>query len=173
MSMQIFSKLRHLTESAIVPLMFLAVLLSSCEKEVVATFDVNDVDVLDQNLIKTRVKSDKQFTSILYTTLYKRAISVDKLVQTERVIQSFGDKGLIHEIIVSNYMNSGEVELPSDSFMRADPDSFITETYRKFYVRLPSELEKSFFRNYIEANPNVTTELVYTAFAASDEYQFY
>lgn len=173
MSMQTFSKIAHFRHSAVVLLMFATALFSSCEKEVVATFDVNDVDVLDQNLVKTRVKSDKQFTSILYTTLYKRAISVAKLVQTERVIQSFGDKSLIHEIIVSNYMNTGEVELPSDSFMRANTDSFITETYRKFYVRLPSELEKSFFRNYIEANPNVTAELVYTAFAASDEYQFY
>lgn len=145
----------------------------SCEKEIIANYEVNEVDVLDGDLIKTRNKSDKQYTSILYTTLYKKAISVNKLVQTERVIQSFGDKSLIHEIIVSNYMNSGEVELPSDSFMRANPDQFIIDTYKKFYVRLPSEMEISFFRNYIEANPNVTTELVYTAFAASDEYQFY
>ncbi len=154
-------------------LMLGALLFQSCETDVIATFDVNDVDVLDNNLIKTRNKSDKQFTSILYTTLYKRAISVEQLVRTERVIQAFGDKSLIYEIIVSNYMNSGDVELPSDSLLKANPDQFISDTYRKFFVRLPSELEKSFFRNYLEANPNVTAELVYTAFAASDEYQFY
>lgn len=148
-------------------------LLGSCEKDVIASYEVKEVDVLDGDLVKTRNKSDKQYTSILYTTLYRKAISVNQLVQTERVIQSFGDKSLIHEIIVSNYMNSGQVELPSDSFMRANPDQFIIDTYKKFYVRLPSEMEISFFRNYIEANPNVTTELVYTAFAASDEYQFY
>jgi hypothetical protein len=150
-----------------------AALLQSCEKDIVGTFDVNEVDVLDNDQLNTRNKSDKQYTSILYTTLYKQAISVAQLTQTERVIQSFGDKNLIHEIIISNYMNSGGVVLPSDSFMRADPDSFFTETYKRFYVRFPSEIEKSFFRNYIEANPNVTVELVYTAFAASDEYQFY
>jgi len=170
--MQTFSNIKR-GISTCTALIFIALLLASCEKEVVASYDVNDVDVLDGNLVKTRVKSDKQFTSILYTTLYRQAISVDKLVQTERVIQSFGDKSLIHEIIVSNYMNTPDVQLPSDSFMRAATDSFITDTYRKFYVRLPSELEKSFFRNYIAANPNVTVELVYTAFAASDEYQFY
>jgi len=167
MNMQIFLKRFSLV------LLIGVVGLQACEKDIVATFDVNDVDVLDNNLVKTRNKSDKQFTSILYTTLYKKAISVEQLVRTERVIQSFGDKSLIHEIIVSNYMNSGGVELPSDSFMRANPDQFITETYRKFFVRLPSELEISFFRNYLEANPNVTSELVYTAFGASDEYQFY
>lgn len=148
-------------------------LFSSCEKEVVATFEVNDIDVLDESLIKTRHKSDKQYTSILYTTLYQQAISVEQLVRTERVIQSIGDKSLAHELIVSNYMNTGAVLLPSDSFMRANPDSFIVETYKKFYVRIPSEMEKSFFRNYIEANQNVTVELVYTAFASSDEYTFY
>ncbi len=70
-------------------------------------------------------------------------------------------------------MNTSGTVKPSDSAMKADPEKFIIETYKRFYLRIPSELEKSFFRNYFASNPNVTPELVYTAFAASDEYLFY
>jgi len=95
------------------------------------------------------------------------------LIRTERVIESFGDKALINEVIVSNYMNNGEVVLPTNEEMREDIDKFITETYKKFFVRIPTEIEKAFFINYLEANPNVTPEHVYTAFASCDEFQFY
>ncbi|MFT5725251.1 MAG: hypothetical protein ACI9JN_002375 [Bacteroidia bacterium] len=149
------------------------VLLSSCKKDVIATYDVNDVDIEDKSLIKDRSKTNKQFISILYTTLHQKAISSRQLIRTERVIESFGDKALINEVIVSNYMNNGLVVMPTDAEMRTDLDSFITDTYKLFFVRIPTEIEKAFFINYIEANPNITPELVYTAFASSDEYQFY
>ena len=52
-------------------------------------------------------------------------------------------------------------------------EQFIIDTYKRFYLRIPSELEKSFFLNYFKSNPTVTPELVFTSFAASDEYLFY
>ncbi len=154
-------------------LLILCVALVSCKKDVIATYDVNDVDIEDKSLIKDRSKSNKQFISILYTTLHQKAISSKELVRTERVIESFGDKALINEVIVSNYMNNGEVVLPSNDEMRGNLDSFVTVTYKKFFVRIPTEIEKAFFVNYIESNPNITPELVYTAFASCDEFQFY
>ncbi|MBI1307302.1 MAG: hypothetical protein GC181_11930 [Bacteroidetes bacterium] len=154
-------------------LIAVAAIFSSCRKDVIADFKVNQETVLDPSLEKDRDKTNKQAISILYTSLFQKAISSNNLFQTENVIESFGDKALINEVIVSNYMNSPDVVLPSDSFMRANPDQFIKDTYKLFYVRIPSELEISFFREYIAANPNVTVELVYTAFASSDEYQFY
>ena len=153
-------------------LLFLTI-ANGCKKDIVADFKVNTEDVFDASLIKDKAKTNKQFISITYTTLFQRAVSSDALFRTERVIESFGDKFLINEVILSNYMNAPGVELPSDSLMKADPDQFITDTYKLFYVRIPSELEVSFFREYLEANPHVTSELVYTAFASSDEYQFY
>jgi hypothetical protein len=166
--MEIFNKLKYFGLALLASFLF-----SSCEKEVIATFDVNAVDALDESLIKNKTKNTKQYTSILYTTLFQEAISVSQLAKTERVVDAFGDKGLIKEVIISNYMNEPEVELPSDSFMRANPDEFIIQTYKTFYLRIPTEIEKSFFRNYIEANPNVTAEHVYISFASSDEYSFY
>lgn len=152
---------------------FLLIFFASCEKDVVVKYGVNDVDLEDRSLIKDRAKTNKQFISIVYTTLHQKAISSNKLIRTERVIESFGDKALINEIILSNYMNSGKVVLPSNDEMREDIDKFITETYKLFFVRIPTEIEKAYFINYIEANPNITPELVYMAFATSDEYQFY
>ena len=152
---------------------FSILLFQACEKEVIATFEVNDINALDENLIKNKVKNTKQHTSILYTTLFKEAISLNFLTKTERIVESFGDKALINEVLVSNYMNDPKVNLPSDSFMRANVDQFIIETYKTFYLRIPTEIEKSFFRNYLEANPNVKVEHVFVAFASSDEYTFY
>lgn len=152
---------------------FLAVMFVACEKDIVPTYQVNDVSVQDESLVKFKKKTPKQYISILYTDLFKQAISVNQLVRTENVIESFGDKALIHEVIVSNYMNDPDVVLPADTFMRQNLDSFISYTYRKFYLRQPSQIERSFFKEYITNNPNITVELVYVAFAASDEYLFY
>ncbi|MBO6517661.1 MAG: hypothetical protein JJ975_14035 [Bacteroidia bacterium] len=149
------------------------VFISSCKKDVFVDYEVNPLGLEDKSLIKDRSKTNKQFISILYTTLHQQAISSNRLIRTERVIESFGDKTLINEVIVSNYMNSGEVILPTNEEMRADLDQFIVDAYKLFFVRIPSEIEKAFFINYIEANPNVTPELVYTAFASCDEYYFY
>lgn len=147
---------------------------TGCKKQEVETlYEVNRESVEGDNLDKFKKKSAKQYISILFTDLHKQGISINRVVQTEQVIESFGDKSLVNEIIISNYMNTPAVVLPSDSFMRNNTDEFIMDTYRKFYLRIPSEMEKTFFRNFIESNPNVTVELVYTAFASSDEYLFY
>lgn len=148
-------------------------LVNSCKKEYETDFEVNELPVERTDLNKNKAKSEQQFISILSTNLLQKPVSIDEIVRTQRVIESVGDKSLVKEIIISNYMNRPEVEIPSDSLMRADIAGFITETYRKFYVRYPTELEKSFFVNFIESNPTVTPELVYVAFASSDEYQFY
>jgi hypothetical protein len=73
-------------------------------------------------------------------------------------------------------MNSSQVKLPTRKFMVDSTERFIEETYVRFFIRRPTEAERTWFRNYINANksnPNFSPELVYTAFAASDEYFFY
>jgi hypothetical protein len=57
--------------------------------------------------------------------------------------------------------------------MRQDPEAFITETYKRFFVRVPTEAEKTYMINYINSHPEVTPEHVYYAFAISNEYYFY
>lgn len=147
--------------------------LGSCKKDYVTDYGVLDEPVNSQYIKKGKQKNDAQYISILSTNIMQKPISVNELVKTENVIYSIGDRSLAYEIIISNYMNSPDKQLPSDSLMRADVDAFMKDTYRRFYVRDPSELELTFFRNFLDAHPNITVELIYTAFAASEEYRFY
>ena len=95
------------------------------------------------------------------------------MVEITRCIESIGDKQVAHEIVLSNFMNEPDVIIPSDSLMRADLDLFLEETYKRFFVRDISQAEREFFLNYLNANPNVSSEMVYMSFALSNEYQFY
>jgi hypothetical protein len=70
-------------------------------------------------------------------------------------------------------MNRPDVVLPSMTDMRSDLDAFIIDTYRRFLIRLPTEAEKAWFRNFITTNTFVTPEIVYLSFALCDEYQYY
>ncbi|MBK7555729.1 MAG: hypothetical protein IPI55_14330 [Flavobacteriales bacterium] len=100
-------------------------------------------------------------------------MSANELYELDQCIQSIGDKELAREVIISNFMNKPGVIIPDDATMRANIDAFIIETYNRFLVRQPTEAEKTWFRNYIEADPNVTPEIIYFSFAMSNEYLFY
>ena len=159
----------------LISLLVITTLLFSCKKNEFPEYEVNDYDVYNNShrIQKGKRKNNLQYISILSTNLFQKPISSSMLFTTQQVIESVGDKALVNEIIISNYMNEPTVQLPKDSEMRADVEKFVIETYKRFYVRPPSEVEKTFFVNYIEANPNLTVELIYTSFAASDEYLFY
>jgi hypothetical protein len=145
----------------------------SCKKERRVNYQVIDQPANDIIIDKNKAKTETQYISILYSNLFQKALPINQLVSTQNVIQSVGDRSLVYEIILSNYMNTPGTVLPADSFMKANPEQFIINTYKRFYLRIPSELEKSFFLNYFASNPTVTPELVFTSFAASDEYLFY
>lgn len=145
--------------------------ISSCDKEPI--YEVNEVELLPSNASKTKLKTDQQYVSILYANLFQTALSSGNLFEVSQCIQSVGDKVLVREVIISNYMNRPTVQLPTDAEMRDSLDAFITNTYNRFLVRNPSEAERQYFKNYISTHPNVTPEMVYFSFALSDEYLFY
>jgi len=150
-------------------------ILSACKKNE-NTYEVVDASSYGDNLNKDKSKSNIEFHSILSTKLFQKPSSINELSRTDRVIQSCGDKTLINEVIISNYMNSSNVRLPSRKMMVDSTDRFIEETYIRFFIRRPTQAERTWFTNFINANksnPNFRPELVYTAFAASDEYMFY
>ena len=70
-------------------------------------------------------------------------------------------------------MNKNGVIIPSDSVMRDNLDVFIEETYKRFFVRDITESEREFFISFFESHPYVSAEMVYMAFALSNEYQYY
>ena len=150
--------------------------ISACKKKDSNTYEVVDTNSYGDNLNKDKSKSNIEFHSILSTNLFQKPSSINELSRTDRVMQSCGDKTLINEVIISNYMNSANVKLPSRKMMTDSTERFIEETFIRFFIRRPTEAEKTWFTNFINANksnPNFRPELVYTAFAASDEYMFY
>lgn len=149
--------------------------LDACQKREVE-YQVVKTPSTGDNLNKDKAKSNIEFHSILSTNLFQKPSSINELSRIDRVMQSCGDKTLINEVIISNYMNKSNVKLPSRQMMVDSTDRFIEETYIRFFIRRPTEAEKTWFRNYINANksnPAFRPELVYTAFSASDEYMFY
>ena len=145
---------------------------NSCKKED-PIYDVNQTQSTSYNANKNKLKSPAQYISILYANLFQQALAVSELVEITRCIESVGDKEIVHEVIISNFMNKEDVTIPSDSLMRADLNLFIEETYKRFYVRDVTEAEREYFLNFFESHPDVSSEMVYTAFSLSNEYQFY
>ncbi len=149
-----------------------SILVSSCKKDDIV-YDVNQVNATSYNANKNKLKTIPQYISILYANLFQKALSANELVEITNCIESIGDKEVAHEIVLSNFMNQSGVTLPSDSFMRADYNAFIEQTYKRFYVRDLTEAEREFFLNFFESHPDVSVEMVYSAFSLSNEYQFY
>ncbi len=155
---------------------FLLLFFTQCKKDKNTRYEIIQTPSYGDNLNKDKDKTNIEFHSILTTNLFQKPSSINELTRTDRVIQSCGDKTLINEVIISNYMNSNLVKLPSRRMMVDSTERFVEETYVRFFIRRPTEAEKTWFINFINANKsnvNFRPELVYTAFSASDEYMFY
>lgn len=147
-------------------------LVSSCTEETVI-YDVNPITVTSNNGGKTKEKSVEQFLNVVYANLYQTALSPSELVRLTNIVTSIGDKQVAYETIIAKMMNDPDVVLPSTEFIRSDLSAFITETYKRFYIRNPTEAEKTWWINYLETRTNLTAEHVYYSFATSNEYNFY
>lgn len=146
-------------------------IVSACEQAVV--YQVNPETVSPPNADKSKRKTEEQYISILYANLFQKALSANELLDITDVIFSIGDKDLAHEVVISNLMNKPDVLLPPDSVMRADIPGFVADTYERFLVRDPTQAELTWFTNFIESNPDLSTEMVFFAFALSNEYLYY
>lgn len=150
----------------------LAFISSGCQKEE-PIYGVNNVPL---NLIetnKTKLKTTNQYVAILYANLFQTALSANEIVEIQKLVESIGDDQVAFEVLISNFMNEPDVILPTDSAMRQNTEYFITETYKRFLIRRPTEAEQTYFINKISTNNDITSELVYFSFALSDEYMYY
>jgi len=163
--------MNHLLRSAGFALL-VAALVTGCKKDAFI-YEVDPVDLGQFDGDKDREKTNQEYAAILHANLFQSALSANDLYKIDQCIQSIGDKQLAREVIISNLMNKPGVMIPPDSLMHANVDAFIIDTYNRFLVRNPTEAEKTWFRNTIAADPNVTTELIYFSFALSEEYLFY
>jgi hypothetical protein len=161
-------------------LLLLFSIFSACKKTIVqdkvydnVIYDMGNKVVYGSAAEKNKQKTPTQFISILYADLKQTGISNNELNELGTLNLAMGDKGLLNELLISHYMNNPGVLLPTNNAMRANIDQFIEDTFIRFYQRKPSAYEKYYFKNYITQDASVTPELVYSAFALSDEYWFY
>jgi len=151
----------------------LLIAFCSCKKEKTYIYNVEDETVEQPGGDKGNVKSTTEFISIAYSDLFSTTIPNDTLVALNAGYNAFGDKKLIEDRIIRHFLNSPNVQLPSDTQMRADVPQFVGTTYRKFLNRDPNEFEKYFISNIIESNTTITPVLVYYAMMTSNEYRYY
>ena len=161
-------------------LLLLLLSLSSCKKEIIqkviydnTIYGITPVNLYSSNADKTKQKSSDQFVSILYSNLTNQTIPADDLNHISEVTYSLGDKGLVNSMLLENFLAAPQIEIPSKQEMRNDISTFVTNSYLKFYLRQPSEYEKYFFTSMIQNDTTITAEMVYAAFAQSNEYLFY
>ncbi|MBK9283936.1 MAG: hypothetical protein IPM51_06395 [Sphingobacteriaceae bacterium] len=168
--MQIFSKQRLL----VVLIASVLFSITSCKKpKTEYQYGVNNENLLPPNVNKTRLKTTDQYISILYANLFQKALSSNNIFAISQAFDSVGDQILARQLLIANLMKKPGVKIPTVTEMNADLNTFITDTYVRFYVRKPSEAEKEYLKQFITADPNVTPELVYMSFALSDEYMYY
>ncbi len=146
--------------------------LHSC-KEKSYIYEVNELEVSPNNSDKNKEKTVEQYVAILYANMFQQALSPDQQVDLADLIASIGDKQIAFEAITAKMITDPDIQLPSNEEMRTDVSSFVTDTYRRFFVRNPTEAEKEYFINYIESRPNVTPVHIYFSFATSNEYYYY
>lgn len=129
--------------------------------------------IYQSNAEKTKQKSSEQFISILYANLFQTTIPSNTLAELAEVRLATGDKQVSDELMLNAYINSGGAIVPGNSEMRADIEGFIEATYLRFFLRKPNPYEVYQLKEAIESDPDLTPELIYQAFALSNEYKFY
>lgn len=147
--------------------------ITSCKKEKTYVYEVEPVTVQQPGSEKPNVKSTQEFISIAYADLFGKTITNGELVILDRIYGSFGDRKLMEDMIIRNAINSSSVDVPTNTEMRADVVKFVTDCYKKFYNRLPSEYESWFLVNLINGDTAVTPVMVYYSFLTSNEYRYY
>ncbi len=155
-------------------LLVMAIVLSlSCQKEVVTQYQIRDVALYSSASEKKNLKSDEQFISIMYTDIFEKSITNEQLLSMNRAYTSIGDKSLIIDILIKGLLADQSAKIPSMAAMRAEPEKFVEETYKRFLIRLPSKQEEWFLVNQIANNSKLEPIDIYYAILTSDEYRYY
>lgn len=164
----------------LLPFLMVFALLPSCKKKVIENvnyenviYELDTLNLYESNVNKNKQKSSSQFISVLYRDLFSTSISSATLNDLSILFSAQGDKQMATELLLSSYMNVPSVLIPTEQYMRQDIPAFVQDTYIRFLLRKPTAYEKEYLSNLIEEDQGMTPELVYLAFAISNEYQFY
>ena len=149
-------------------------ILFSCKKEKNVTYQLNDVTIEQNSTNKDHLKSTTEFISIAYSDIFGTIISTNKLADLTTIYKAFGDKKLIEQMVIKNFLNEPTNLIPViDTTSVTTIKDFVTDAYKKLYNRNPDEYELWFVTDMITKDNNLTAELVYYSLMTSNEYRYY
>lgn len=146
-------------------------LMLSCTTEYV--FEVEPVQVVQSGSEKPNRKNNIEFISIAYADVFSSSISQTELNKLSVAYRSFGDKELVEDVLIKNFLNNPLAQIPSKTEMLQDVEQFIEDSYLRFYNREPSNYESWFLKKQIEDNTEIDPELIYYSMMTAEEYRFY
>ena len=154
-------------------LLLLLSFISSCKKEETYVYGLNDVSVKQEGAVKPSVKTTTEFISISYADIFGTTIPANDLTQLSLLYSAFGDKKLMENMIIKNFLNAPGIPIPTQAQMNADLETFLKNTYTKFLNRAPNEFELYGTKALIQADATITPELIYYGMLTSNEYRHY
>ena len=153
---------------------FSILLLFSCKKEKNVTYQLNDVTIENNTANKDHLKSTTEFISIAYSDIFGTVISTNQLTDLTRIYKAFGDKKLIEQMVIKNFLNEPSIQIPQiDRSSISTINSFVQNVYTKLYNRTPDEYELWFAADMITKDNDLSSELIYFSLMTANEYRYY
>jgi hypothetical protein len=146
--------------------------LPSCTERS-TSFEIEPIEIGVADDAKTRAKRQRQFLQTLYNHIYQAPLPPSDAVALDELLRSIGDSQLAIEVVVAKMVADPNADLPSLTEMRNDPETFISDLYRRLYVRDATAAEKSWWVNYLETHPDVDVAQVVFSFITANEYRYY
>jgi hypothetical protein len=144
---------------------------TSCEREVI--YELEPETIYQNAAEKENLKTPSQFISIAYNDLFAATLPASTLNDVSLAFQAFGDNKLIEKLLIENFLNSPDADVPLDSEMRDDLEQFVERSYLKFYNRLSNEFEVWKWEQMLLNDEDISALMVYSAFLTSEEYRYY
>ncbi len=156
---------------SILILLFILTAASCTERS--TSFEIEPIEIGVADDAKTRAKRQRQFLQTLYNHIYQAPLPPSDAVALDELLRSIGDSQLAIEVVVAKMVDDPNADLPSLTEMRNDPETFISDLYRRLYVRDATAAEKSWWVNYLETHPDVDVAQVVFSFVTANEYRYY
>lgn len=150
-----------------------SLLFVACEKEVDYLYEVNPVAVQSPGSIKTNAKSTVEFLTIAWADLFGTQIPQQELSRLNTVYVAFGDKKMIEDRILLNFLSKPGVQIPTQTNVSGDTVLYINNTYKKLFNREANAFEKYYLKEQIRLNASMTSKVIWYALMTSDEYRYY
>ena len=148
--------------------------LVSCKKEKKVTYHVNDVNITQNSAVKDHLKSTTEFISIAYSDIFGTVITTAKLADLSTMYRAFGDKKLIEEMVIKNFLNESTIQIPQiDRTSEITVQNFVNNSYKKLFNRTPDEYELWFVTDRIIKDSDLNAELIYFSLMTANEYRYY